>query len=88
METFRELGVAIGTGLAPIQNILDLEALVFAGGIAAAFDLFQSELRPALRDNVFVKATADVRLVVSSLGADAGVIGAAHLPHSRGIEGR
>jgi glucokinase len=78
-KTFEMMGHALGRGLAVIQNALDLNAIIFAGGISASFDLFESYIREALRAHVFGKPTGEVPLLVSQLGERAGVIGAAHL---------
>jgi glucokinase len=78
-KTFQMMGHALGRGLAVIQNVLDLNAIVFSGGISASFDLIEAHIREALRENVFGKPTGEVPLLVSELGEQAGVIGAAHL---------
>jgi glucokinase len=79
IATFEMMGGALGHGLAGIQNTLDLSALVFTGGISGAFDLIEPSLRAALRKYSFAAPPAEVPLVVSELGAAAGVIGAAAL---------
>ncbi|MBK7580671.1 MAG: ROK family protein [Myxococcales bacterium] len=78
-QVFRDMGRALGTGLAQIQKVLDLEALVFAGGISASFELIEPSLREALRANVFGAPTAELPLLVSELGDGMGILGAAHL---------
>jgi glucokinase len=78
-KTFEMMGRALGKGLAVIQNVLDLNAIVFSGGISASFDLIEEHIRAGLRENVFGKPPGEVPLLVSSLGERAGVIGAAHL---------
>lgn len=78
-KTFEKMGDALGRGLANIQNVLDLNALVFTGGISKSFDLIEPSLRAALRKHSFAEPPAEVPLVVSELGASAGVVGAAHL---------
>ncbi len=78
-KTFEMMGLALGRGLAMIQNVLDLNAIVFSGGISASFDLIEPHIRTALRASVFGKPVGDVPLLVSELGERAGVIGAAHL---------
>lgn len=77
--TFEMMGTALGKGLAVIQNVLDLNAIVFAGGVSASFDLIEPHIRSALRQHVFGKPVGDVPLLVSELGERAGVIGAAYL---------
>jgi len=78
-KTFEMMGQALGRGLAAIQNVLDLNAIVFAGGISASFDLLEEHIRDSLRAHVFGKPAGEVQLLVSELGERAGVIGAAHL---------
>jgi glucokinase len=78
-KTFEMMGRALGRGLATIQNVLDLNAIVFSGGISASFDLIEPHIRDALRESVFGKPAGEVPLLVSELGERAGVIGAAHL---------
>ncbi len=79
VEAFKMMGDALGRGLANIQNVLDLSALVFTGGISRSFDLIEPSLRAALRENSFAEPPAEVPLVVSELGVAAGVVGAANL---------
>jgi glucokinase len=78
-KTFEMMGLALGKGLATIQNVLDLNAIVFSGGVSASFDLIEPHIRTALRQNVFGKPAGEVPLLVSELGERAGVIGAAYL---------
>jgi len=79
LRVFEEMGEALGRGLANIQNLLDLNAIVFTGGISASFDLIEPYVRRALREFAFAPPLAQVPLLVSELGERAGVIGAAHL---------
>ena len=79
LKTFEMMGGALGRGIAVIQNVLDLNAVVFSGGVSASFDLIEPSIRTALRANVFGKPVGEVPLLVSELGERAGVIGAAHL---------
>ncbi len=79
LKTFEMMGSALGRLLANIQNLLDLNAVVFSGGISASFDLIEPYVRDALRANAFAPPLAEVPLLVSDLGERAGVIGAAHL---------
>lgn len=79
LATFEMMGDALGRGLANIQNVLDLSALVFTGGISKSFDLIEPSLRAALRKHSFAEPPAEVPLVISELGAVAGVVGAASL---------
>ena len=79
-EVFETMGHWLAVGVASIQNVLDLDAVVFTGGISSSFDLIEPALRRTLREHSYAQPLAEVPLLVSQLGAAAGVIGAAHLP--------
>ncbi len=55
-RTFEMMGLALGKGIAAIQNVLDLNAIVFTGGISASFDLLEPHVRAMLRQHVFGQA--------------------------------
>lgn len=82
-EAFDSMGRALGIGFAQILKVLDVHALVVSGGISASFDLIEPTLRTTLREHVFGKPTGEIPIVVSELGSDAGLIGAALLPSER-----
>lgn len=77
--TFSAMGEALGIGLAALQNTLDLDALVFTGGISPSFDLVEPALRASLTKYVFAPPLAEIPLLVSELGERAGLLGAAYL---------
>lgn len=77
---FRQLGEALGTGMAIINNVLDLDAIVFAGGVSNSFKRIQPHLQQAMKARAFAPPLAEIPLKVSQLGEQAGAIGAAHLP--------
>lgn len=83
-EVFHAMGRALGTALVGIQNVLDLDAVVFTGGISASFDLIETGVRVGLQARPFARVLAEVPLLVSTVGEHAGVIGAAHLAEYRG----
>ena len=77
--TFAAMGEALGIGLAATQNTLDLDAIVFTGGISASFDLVEPALRASLKKYVFGPPLAELPLLVSELGERTGLLGAAYL---------
>jgi glucokinase len=79
IQVFDMMARALGIGLTGIQNVLDLDAIVFSGGISASFDLIEPCLRQTLRERAFARPLGEVPLLVSELGERAGVVGAAHL---------
>jgi glucokinase len=70
------MGHALGLGIGSIQNTLDLDAIVFTGGASASFDLIEPALRAALKERAFAPPLAEVKLLISALGGDAGIVGA------------
>jgi glucokinase len=78
-RVWNEMGDALGFMLTSAQNFLDLDAIVFAGGISASFDLIEPSLRERLRSRAHAKPLGEVPLLVSPLADRAGIVGAAHL---------
>lgn len=76
---FAAFADVLAIALNSIQNILDLDAIVFTGGIANSLDLVEPRLRAALRKRSYAAPLGEVPLLVSELGDKAGVIGAANL---------
>lgn len=80
VEALAMAGRALGLGLGSIQNTLDLDAVVFSGGVSASLDLIRPAIEAALKERAFAPPLAQVKLLVSALGNDAGIIGATLLP--------
>jgi glucokinase len=79
VATFAAMGEALGIGVSAIQNTLDLDAIIFTGGISPSFDLVEPALRASLKRYVFGPPLAEVPLLVSELGERTGLLGAAYL---------
>jgi glucokinase len=79
-QTFEKMGWALALAISGIQNVLDLDAFVFTGGVSASFDLIEPALRATLEKVAFAPPLAAVPLLVSELGTAAGLVGAALLP--------
>ena len=73
------MGRALGIAVAGFQNTLDLDAIVFTGGISSSFDLIRPSLHKALKEYAFAPPLAEVPLLVSELSNRAGLLGAAYL---------
>jgi glucokinase len=78
-RVFDEMGDALGWMLTAIQNVLDLDAVVFSGGVSASFARIEPSLRRTLRKRAHGPPLGEVPLLVSELGERAGLVGAAHL---------
>jgi glucokinase len=79
LETFAMMGRALGIAIAGFQNTLDLDAIVFTGGISQSFDLIEPTIRKTLREFAFAPSLAEVPLCISELGEKTGLLGAAYL---------
>ncbi len=88
LEVFAHMGRWIGGLLVNVQNLLDLDAFVFTGGISQSFDLIEPSLRTTMREQAFSPPLGQVPLLVSQLGARAGLVGAAYLPMVREVAER
>jgi glucokinase len=72
-ETAAALGAAIGGAL----NVLNLDRVVLAGGVAAAGAFLLDRIVEQTRRRVFPHVFADCSFRLAELGGDAGVVGAA-----------
>lgn len=79
LRVFDTFADVLAVGLNNVQNLLDLDAIVFTGGIVNSFDLIEPRLRQALRKRCYARPLGEVPLLVSDLGDKAGVVGAANL---------
>lgn len=73
----RESGRHVGEVLAGAVNLLNPAALVVAGDVAGAYDIFVAGLRETLYGNATALATRSLQIVPSHHGDRAGVIGTA-----------
>jgi len=76
---FARAGRYLGIAAAGVINLLNIEAIVVGGGVAASFPLWGEAMRQEIDMRGFRPAVARVAVVRSELGDDAGVLGAAAL---------
>ncbi len=79
IKAFAQMADSLARCVTTMQNLLDLDAIVFTGGISQSFDLLEPALRAAVRKSAFAPPLGEVPLLVSELGPRAGVVGSAHL---------
>lgn len=79
LAAFERIGVCLGTGLAGLLNLLNLDGIVIGGGVAASFDLMAPAIRRTLAARTFPRIAAGVKVRRSRLGDDAGLLGGAML---------
>ncbi len=79
LAAFAETGRWLGIGLAGIINILNPELVVLGGRLTASYPFVRSTLEAELDRRVLRASRRIVRVVTTSLGADAPLLGAAEL---------
>ncbi|MBI1922499.1 MAG: ROK family protein [Geobacter sp.] len=76
---FEQVGRYLGIASATAINLLNLDAVIVGGGMAAAFELFYGALREEVDSRAFAEMAGRVRIVRAALGDDAGLFGSAAL---------
>ena len=75
----RRAGRALGIGLSNVANLFDPEIIVLGGGVVGAGEPLLGPARDQLAEMTALQRRRPMRLAVTGLGADAGIIGAAAL---------
>lgn len=78
IEVAKEFGMWLGKGLAIIASTVNPEAFVIGGGVSKAGDVLIDFFVPSFKEYVFPGA-ADCKMILATLGNDAGMYGAAKL---------
>lgn len=79
LEVFRRMGVYLGIGLASLINVLNPEAIVIGGGVAAGWDLFIGHVREQVAERAFPIPARRATIIRAERGDDAGLLGAAYI---------
>jgi glucokinase len=74
---FEQAGRYLGIAAAGVVNLLNLEAIILGGGVAASFELLAATMRREIQARAFAIPAARVCVLKGELGDDAGVLGAA-----------
>jgi glucokinase len=78
-------GKYIGTGVASVINLLNIERIVLGGGVMQAGDLILKPIIQEAKRRAFQPCFEATKIVVAALGADAATIGAAMLARDAAI---
>ncbi|MHB8882905.1 MAG: ROK family protein [Thermodesulfovibrionales bacterium] len=78
-EILRDAGKALGVGLANLINILSPEAIILTGGLVGAWNIYVQEAIKEASRRAFKDLADSVKIIPSSLGDEAGIVGAACL---------
>jgi glucokinase len=79
LEVFRRMGVYLGIGMASLINVINPEAIVIGGGVAAGWDLFIGHLREQIAQRAFPVPAQRAQVLRAERGDDAGLLGAANI---------
>ncbi len=78
-NVLREAGKGLGIGIANIINIMSPDAIILTGGLMGAWNIYiESAIKEASK-RALKELYGKVQIIASTLGDDAGLIGAAHL---------
>ena len=78
---FAAMGEALGIALAMLVNTFNFPLYLLGGGVIAAWDEFAPPMLEEVRRRSFAFRTTDTRIEPATLGNEAGLFGAAYLPH-------
>ncbi len=78
-EVLRDAGKYLGVGLANIINIFSPEAIILAGGLIGAWNIYVHEAIKEASRRAYKDLFDSVKIIPSSLSDNAGIIGAACL---------
>ena len=76
-EIVRETAECLGIGITSLLHVLNPEMVVLTGGMMGAGEAFLEQIRATVRANAFERAWSSCPVLWSTLGGDAGVLGAA-----------
>ncbi len=82
-EIVDETARIIGIGVANIVSLVNPEMVILGGGVGTQADLILEPVRRVVRDQAQPISGASARIEVSSLGEDAGLLGAAYVAFER-----
>lgn len=81
-DVLRKAGVALGIGLSNVVNVFDPELIVLGGSVVNAGEPYLGPARDQLARMMQAQRRRPMRLDVTSLGGDGGIVGAAALAWS------
>ena len=85
-RVLEQVGTNLGLGVANIISLLNPEVVVLGGGLARMGNLLLAPLRKAVRQWGPPLARRQIRIVISRLGEEAGILGAARYALLRGVD--
>lgn len=80
---WKDVGVAMGIGIAGLVNLLNIEMVVIGGGLSNAWDLFIEATNNEAHKRAFKGPMKTVEIKKCLLADDAGIVGASYLALNR-----
>ncbi len=82
-EIYQRAGFYIGLGIVNLMHLFNPEVVVLGGGVSRAGDLLLAPIREVVAERALASFQEDFSIVLSGLGDDAGLLGAAAWASSR-----
>jgi glucokinase len=82
LAVFETMGRALGIAIANLINVFNFPLYLLSGGPLPAWDIFSPSMFNEIKKRSFTYAKSKTRVERATLGADAGLFGAAYLPFS------
>lgn len=79
LEIFNNFIHYLAMGIVSLVNLFDPEVIAIGGGVAKAGDFLMNALIPEVEKNIFYKDIPHAEIMLSPMGNEAGIIGAAML---------
>jgi glucokinase len=77
---FEQMGYALGLALATLVNIFNFPLYLLSGGVLPAWEFFAPSMLQVVKERSFTYRNTPTRIEQATLGNEAGLYGAAHLP--------
>ncbi|MDA0988094.1 MAG: ROK family protein [Chloroflexi bacterium] len=87
VELVEQFASNLGLGLVNLMHIFDPQMIILGGGVSQSYQVYSAALDVAIRRHVMAHLRERINVVVSTLGDDASLLGAAHLAFQRGGRG-
>lgn len=78
LDILDQIGIYLGRGISYCINILNTQAVIIGGGVAASLDLLLPSIRTSVQQNAF-RRMQNIDIIKTPLGYEAALLGAAAL---------
>jgi glucokinase len=78
-DIFKKTAKYLAIGISNVNNLIDIHNFIIGGGVSKASHIFKEGLIEEVKQNVFNISKNKIRIMISTLGNDAGILGAGWL---------